>query len=200
MNPLLPLSTALTAVLLLGAAPAAPPDDGPHYTADGRMLFPANYREWVFMSSGVNMSYSAEPAKAGHDVFANTFASPSAYKAFLQTGHWPDKTVLILENRKGAPHGSIDQSGAFQTPDIEGVEAHVRDETRFKGGWGFFAFDAQGKPASQLSYSQTCYSCHQQHAAVDTTFVQFYPTLLPVATRLGTLSQAYVAESQLQKP
>jgi aspartate oxidase len=29
---------------------------------------------------------------------------------------------------------------------------------------------------------------------VDTTFVQFYPTLLPVATKKGTLSAAYLQE------
>jgi hypothetical protein len=30
---------------------------------------------------------------------------------------------------------------------------------------------------------------------VDNTFVQFYPTLLPIATAKGTLSAAYKAES-----
>jgi hypothetical protein len=39
-----------------------------------------------------------------------------------------------------------------------------------------------------------CYSCHSEHAAVDTTFVQFYPTLLPIAKAKGTLSPNYVKE------
>lgn len=39
-----------------------------------------------------------------------------------------------------------------------------------------------------------CYSCHREHAAVDTTFVQFYPTLLPVAQKNGTLSDAFLKE------
>ena len=39
-----------------------------------------------------------------------------------------------------------------------------------------------------------CYACHQSHAAVDTTFVQFYPTLLPLAEAKGTLSATYRAE------
>jgi len=30
---------------------------------------------------------------------------------------------------------------------------------------------------------------------VDTTFVQFYPTLLPIARSKGTLSDSYVKES-----
>jgi hypothetical protein len=41
-----------------------------------------------------------------------------------------------------------------------------------------------------------CYSCHAQHAAVDTTFVQFYPTLLPIAKAKGTLSAGYVKEAK----
>ncbi|MDQ1388830.1 MAG: hypothetical protein QOF56_2284 [Acidobacteriaceae bacterium] len=40
-----------------------------------------------------------------------------------------------------------------------------------------------------------CYTCHAEHAAVDTTFVQFYPTLLPIAKSKGTLSASYLKES-----
>ena len=39
-----------------------------------------------------------------------------------------------------------------------------------------------------------CYSCHEQHGAVDTTFVQFYPTLIELAKQKGTLSPSYKAE------
>jgi len=42
--------------------------------------------------------------------------------------------------------------------------------------------------------SASCYSCHSEHGAVDTTFVQFYPTLLPIARSNGTLSGSYVKE------
>ncbi len=194
MSVLRPFSVAFAAILLLGTTTPELPDGSPSYDGSGRMLFPANYREWVFLSSGLNMSYNADAAKTGHDVFGNTFVQPSAYKAFLKFGVWPDKTVIVLENRGGASHGSINKHGFFQTTDYMGAEAHVKDEARFQGGWGFFAFDKDGRTASQIPYKETCYSCHQQHAAVDTTFVQFYPTLLPVATRLGTLSKAYLAD------
>jgi acyl carrier protein phosphodiesterase len=50
------------------------------------------------------------------------------------------------------------------------------------------------KAARIIPQAAPCYSCHQQHAAVDTTFVQFYPTLLAVAKDKGTLSKAYVSE------
>jgi hypothetical protein len=45
-----------------------------------------------------------------------------------------------------------------------------------------------------------CYSCHQAHGAVDTTFVQFYPTMLKVAKEKGTLSPAYLKESGTPAP
>jgi DNA-binding HxlR family transcriptional regulator len=65
---------------------------------------------------------------------------------------------------------------------------------RFKGGWAFFGFDGAG-PAAQFPDNAPCYACHQAHAAADITFVQSYPTLLPVAQKLGTLNPAYVAET-----
>jgi hypothetical protein len=40
-----------------------------------------------------------------------------------------------------------------------------------------------------------CYSCHSEHGAVNTTFVQFYPTLLPIAKLKGTLSVGYLKET-----
>ena len=65
---------------------------------------------------------------------------------------------------------------------------------KLHGEWAFYVRAEDGgeklvpRPAS-------CYTCHEQHAAVDTTFVQFYPTLLPVASEKHTLSAAYLRDS-----
>ena len=194
---------ALTAALavcgaLAGlAAHAETSQDGaPQYDASGKLILPADYRDWVFLSSGVDMAYTDNPAMAGMHMFDNVFAPRAAYAAFKRTGVWPDKTVLMLENRTGATKGSINRQGQFQTGEVMGLEAHVKDEARFKGGWGFFGFGGQGGPAAMIPYAASCYACHQTHAAADTTFVQFYPTLLPVATWLGALNPSYVAETR----
>jgi hypothetical protein len=179
---------------LAGAARVPLPIDQPRYDATGRMAFPADYRSFVFLSSGVDMSYTATPAMAGTHMFDNVFAPQAAYAAFLKTGVWPDKTILVLEGRGGATKGSINRLGVFQTGEMMGVEAHVKDTARFAGGWGFFSFDA-GQSAPPIAMTAACYACHRAHAAADTTFVQFYPTLLPAATRLGTLSRSYLAET-----
>lgn len=162
----------------------------PHYTADGRLKLPEHYREWVFLSSGLNMRYTEHGDTQGRSIFDNVFAEPGAYREFMRTGLWPDGTVLLLEVRGGAEKGSINQRGRFQTDELVGIEAHVKDKKRFQGGWAFFPLTGP-KAGQMVPMSEDCYSCHQQHTAVDTTFVQFYPTLMEVAKQKGTLSPGY---------
>ena len=166
---------------------------GPEFTQGGELKLPQGYREWVYLTSGFDMSYNPSMQMGGQHMFDNVFVNPEAYKAFVNTGTWPDKTILVLEERGARDKGSINRSGNFQA-DVMGLELHVKDEARFAGKWAFFAFDGD-KPAKAIPTSADCYSCHAQHAAVDTTFVQFYPTLLPVAKEKRTLSASYLKET-----
>jgi hypothetical protein len=156
------------------------------------MKLPEHYREWVYLSTGFDMSYSPMAMEMGHHMFDNVFVNPVAYKAFMETGKWPDKTVFMLEARRAEGKGSINQKGNFQGSEVMGLEAHVKD-SRFAGNWAFFGF-GESKTAKMTPTTANCYSCHSEHGAVDTTFVQFYPTLLPVAKSKGTLAAAYLKE------
>lgn len=168
-------------------------DDAPQYTSDNQMKFPENYRQWVYLTTGFDMSYSPSGMQMDHHMFDNVFVNPEAYKVFAATGHWPDKTVMVLEARMARGKGSINQKGNYQSEQIMGMEVHVRDDARFQGKWAFFGFDG-GKTGKMVPTTATCYSCHADHGAVDTTFVQFYPTLLPVAKEKKTLAEKYLAE------
>jgi hypothetical protein len=187
---------ALTAIgILAGAGGIASHADAPRppaatFTADGKLVFPADYRRWIYLSSGLGMSYA--PAASGMVMFDNVFVDRAAYEGFLRTGTWPEGTTMVLESRGSRQNGSINRNGHFQT-DRMGVEVHVKDSARFKTGWAFFGFDGE-TPATMIPASASCYACHAAHAAVDTTFVQFYPTLAPIARAKGTLSAAYRAE------
>jgi hypothetical protein len=175
------------------------PGSSPEYTSDGQMKLPEHYRDWVYLTTGFDMSYN--PALAGgpdHHMFDNVFVNPEAYKAFVETGTWPDKTMLVLEVRGAEGKGSINQKGNYQGTAVMGLEVHVKDEARFPGKWAFFGFDDE-KTSKMTPTSMPCYSCHSEHGAVDTTFVQFYPTLLPIAKSKGTLSASYVKETATQK-
>jgi hypothetical protein len=131
------------------------------------------------------MSYTETAAARAHSVFDNVFVNPAAWAAFKKSGHWPDKTVFVMENRGAGTHESINKQGFFQTEDFQGLEFHVRDDGRFAGGWAFFASNGT-KPATLLPASAACYACHKANGAVDTTFTQFYPTAKPIAVKAGT--------------
>ncbi|MGA8622167.1 MAG: cytochrome P460 family protein [Candidatus Sulfotelmatobacter sp.] len=170
-----------------------PPSSGPEYTSEAQLKIPEHYRQWVYLSTGFDMSYNPG-MQMGHHMFDNVFVNPEAYRVFVETGKWPDKTMLVLEVRGAESKGSINQNGNYQGGEVMGLEVHVKDEARFPGKWAFFGFD-DGKTAKMIPTSAECYSCHAAHAAVDNTFVQFYPTLLTIAQRKGTLSAPYQKES-----
>ncbi|HLH39657.1 MAG TPA: cytochrome P460 family protein [Bryobacteraceae bacterium] len=159
---------------------------GPEFTKDGKLMRPADYSEWIFVSSGLGMTYGSE-GPAGQR-FDNVFVNRAAYKEFLKSGAWPDKTMFVLEVREAASKGSINLAGHYQSEDFR-LSAEVKDSRRFKDKWEYFAFPASGEPAQPLPRTAGCFACHSQHGAVENTFVQFYPTLLKVAREKGTLKE-----------
>lgn len=176
------LATAALVSIAAGGRPA----DGPQYAENGRLRFPRDYRSWVFLSSGLGMTYG--PLASENDPrFDNVFVNPSAYRAFLDTGRWPDGTILVLEVRAAQSKGSINRGGHFQG-DVVGIETHVKDEKRFPRKWAFFGFmGASDVSEPAAAGDSSCFKCHEPNGAVDTTFVQFYPTLIPTARAKGTM-------------
>ncbi len=157
--------------------------NAPNYSADGQLRLPSDYREWIFLSSGLGMRYGGDRADP---TFTNVFVNPAAHRSFLSSGKWPDKTMLVLEVRSSSNRGSIVRGGSYQS-DLLAVEGEVKDTSRFLGnGWAFFAFGTSSS-GKMLGRTEDCYACHAQHGAVDNTFVQFYPVLLDVAKQKGTL-------------
>ncbi|HLQ77170.1 MAG TPA: cytochrome P460 family protein [Terriglobia bacterium] len=158
----------------------------PRYTSDGQLMKPDNYREWIFLSSGLGMTYGpASTADASNPRFDNVFVTPQAYKAFMSSGTWPDKTMFALEVRSAATKGSINNGGHYQDQ-VSGLEVEVKDSTRFETKWAFFGFGGAATSAKPFAANAGCQACHSANGAVDNTFVQFYPTLIPVAKAKGT--------------
>ena len=190
------------AVILAGASFISPfiseaaSPSSPAFTSDNRLIFPADYREWIFLSAGRGMTYGPAANPNGPPLFDNVFVHPAAYKEFSKTGRWPDKSVFVLEIRSAATEGSINKGGQFQR-NLVAVEVEVKDQKRFpeSNGWGFFDFGKAQEPAKILPKTAECYSCHSQNAAVEQTFVQFYPTLIDVARAHGTFKEAASADT-----
>jgi hypothetical protein len=73
-----------------------------------------------------------------------------------------------------------------------GISVKVKDESRFPEKWGYFSFDSSAKTA-KANPTAKCWQCHHDNGAVDSTYVQFYPTLKPVAQQFGTFHEAVKA-------
>ncbi len=181
--------------MLTPARAQAPAGDGPQFTTAGQLVRPLDSREWVFVTSGLGMTYGpAQPAAGRPPLFDNVFVTRASYREFLKTGAWPDRTMFILEIRSGDENVSINNGGRTQGP-LRAMEAAVKDVRRFPdGGWAYFSFDGPNglvDAANPLPATASCYSCHRNNTAVENTFVQFYPTLMDVARTMGTVKPTY---------
>jgi Cytochrome P460 len=167
------------------ASTSAGSSDLPQFASDGKLVRPVNYRRWVYVSSGYGMSYSQHADSM--QMFTNVFVKPESYDYFLAKGTWPDKTVFILELYGSTSQGSINKHGSYQT-EFMGLDVEVKDEAGFPDKWAYFNFAGSEQAAAAIAPSRNdCWKCHDQNAAVEHSFVQFYPELLKVARAKGTI-------------
>src|SRR5262249_41590240 len=158
------------------------PSNLPAYTSDAKLTLPANYRDWVFLTSGFGMNYSTGPVS--HPMFTNVYVSPEAYQGFKQTGTWPDKSMFVVEIYSAASHGSINKAGHYQDS-FHGLDVEVKDSSR-PSEWSYYNFDPGATAANALG-GGACANCHSANGAVEHTFVQFYPTLLDFSIEKGVV-------------
>jgi prolyl-tRNA synthetase len=72
----------------------------------GELLFPADYREWIYLSSGLGMTYGpAASTTPANPLFDNVFVNRTAWDEFKKTGKWPEAVapfhVAILNLKQG---------------------------------------------------------------------------------------------------
>jgi Cytochrome P460 len=158
------------------------------YTVDGELKLPPDYRQWVFLSSGIGMDYSKEPS--AHPIFDNVFVNPPAYAEFLKTGAWPDKTMLVKENRVSSDD-PLSNGGKVQTS-VVSREIHIKDASH--GGWLFYGYRADSQSAKPVAKQEVCTGCHSKNGATETTFVQYYPTLVEVAKQHNNFRETSAPE------
>ncbi len=70
--------------------------------------------------------------------------------------------------------------GQFAT-DVHAVEMAVKDRTRVPEGWAYYDFGGPMSGASRTAAAprpkSACFDCHEEHAATDQVFTQFYGLL-----------------------
>ena len=182
------LGFAVLSVFCLLRLAAGPKENSlkPQYDAKGSLVRPSDYRDWEFLSAGYGMNYS--PAPGGHEMFTNVFVQRWAYEEFLKSGKWPEQSMFVIDVRNAESESSINKTGHFQT-DLMALEVEVKDSRRNPDKWAYYSFQPNARTTEAMPKGNDCWSCHEQHATVEHTFVQFYPTLKPVATTFGTFNE-----------
>ena len=167
---------ALIAATVLGAAPAEP---AARFEGKDTLLRPEGYREWVFVGSSLGLRYEEGKTQPERLEYKNVYIDPVAYRAYKETGAFPQGTVLVLETAAGEEKKGPGLRGSFQK-ELNGLSAAVKDKERFPDGWAYFSFsDGPGKTKdkAQAAKKSSCYDCHREKGAEDNVFTQFYPVL-----------------------
>lgn len=165
----------------------------PEYDADGKLKLPTDFKTWVFVGSNIGLDYRPDVAvdtpreqkpykneRVGD--FHNVYINPEAYRHYLETGKFPDKTVLVMDVYKAEDKEprNIVQGGHFSGVN-RSVEVAVKNSRRPDGSktaWAYYAFLNPKKPTPAKAFKDaSCFDCHKKHASDDNVWVQFYPVL-----------------------
>jgi hypothetical protein len=175
------ISARLEGQRAVAFAQANEPGTEPQYDSRGALIRPQDFQTWVFVGSSTGLTYEPGIPAPGAGEFHDVYIRPQSYRAYLRTGKFPEKTMLVLTLYPPEEKVSPAKGGYFEG-DLDGMAAAVKDHSRFPQGWAYFNFGRTPNLLARAMASppQNCYACHNQHAADDNVFVQFYPTLRPI--------------------
>jgi hypothetical protein len=165
----------------------------PEYDADGKLKLPADFRTWVFVGSSIGLDYRPDVAanttreqkpdeKKRVGDFHNVYINPEAYREYMETGRFPDKTVLVMDVYKSEDKEpqNIVQGGHYSGAN-RSVEVAVKNSNRPDGSkteWAYYAFlSPKSIKTAKAFKDSSCFDCHMKHANDDNVWVQFYPVL-----------------------
>lgn len=166
----------------------------PEYDQRGRLVRPEGFEKWVFVGASMGLSYSGEERAPEDQIFHHVYIQPEAYDHYVETGEFPEKTMLVMENyttgskENNTAKGKVEGKEEFGTLNGHfedartGFEVALKDSETYEEGWAYFNFTNFGNRDQPLEKARAfkksmCFDCHAQHAADDNVFVQFYPVL-----------------------
>ena len=182
-----PVFVAALTVSVLQTAQADKSGWGPRWTADGELLLPKNFHEWVYLGSPLT-PHALNGGAAPFPEYHNVYVQPEAYRAYRKNGEWPEGTILLKELQLTRPASfddgsSVEVSGRGYFPAaLNGIDISVKDASRFKdtNGWGFFNFGHHAPPYAKSASAlpkDACAGCHIENAD-NMVFSKFYKPIL----------------------
>jgi hypothetical protein len=146
----------------------------------GNISLPRDYRTgWVHLGSWV-VPAETDPVSGFHSVYTQ----PESFKAYRESGRFPDGTVIVKEIRmvvwERMPTGRVLHAGEKTRwfVMVKDGKDRFRDNPNWGDGWGWAAFRADN-PRLNLSsdYKKDCIHCHGPAKDTDWVFMQGYPGL-----------------------
>lgn len=174
------------AVLMAASAPPDGPKAKPRFTAEGRLLQPTGYREWIYVGTPLTPN-DLNPPEAPFPEFHNVYIHPTDFAVYRKTGKFPDGTTLVKELVSVGAKQASSGKGYFMGEFI-GLEVAVKDSKRFPdepGYWAYFSFGHK-YPLAKMASAQsvaTCNGCHAANATEDWVFTKYYPVLRAAKNR-----------------
>jgi hypothetical protein len=196
---------ALIALVVVGGVFLIPASEGvaehhedsvAKFDADGNLLRPVGYREWVFVGTPLTPN-ELNNGMAPFPEFHAVYIDPVSWAHYKKTGKFRDGTVLIKELISVGSKAATSGAGYFMG-DYLGLEAAVKSAEHFPdepGNWAYHSFTTPGSPMegdeirkkmhagaplkdkAKAFPTAICASCHVASAADDMVFTQFYPVL-----------------------
>lgn len=211
MNKILSAAFAASAILLASCGSETSTDvsgDEVTWPADfvseaGDISFPEGFLKWQTIGAWSTADENGT-ANGMHQVYV----SPGAADAFLETGEFPDGTVLVKEVRAAAT-AKLSTGAASYATDKGVWFVMVKDKTqRFPNnplwgdGWGWALFEAK-EPSKQVAtdYKKDCLSCHVPAEETDWIYIEAYPVLWkdgepPIPKWLGEVKASMTEDAE----
>jgi hypothetical protein len=156
--------------------------DQPYSFKDGVLERPTGYREWVYVGTPVTPN-DMNNGKAAFPEHHNVYIDPGSWSHWKKTGQFRDGTILIKELVSVGSKAAVSGQGYFQGEFI-GLEATIKSKSHFPkepGHWAYFSFsgaDHKTLAATAKAFpAAACNACHENAAADDFVFTQYYPVL-----------------------
>jgi hypothetical protein len=130
-----------------------------------------------------------EATRADFGEYHNIYLKPEDYAAYLSTGTFPEKTVLVMDVYQPQQRDAnrVVTAGSYNGKSL-GIEVAVKNSNRpdrRTTDWAYYDFaDRSGNghfPTDKAAEAdKDCYACHKAHAGSDNVWVQFYPVIRDV--------------------
>ncbi len=178
------IGVALSAIGVLGTISVEAGDrtlPKPSFNAKGELLRPDfRFREWVYIGTPLTPN-ELNPPEAPFPEFHNVYIHPDDFDHWKNTGTFADGTVIAKELVLVGSKQAVSGTGYFMG-NFAGLEITIKDSKRFKdepGYWAYFSF-GHSYPLADIAKqfpTAACNTCHENSAADDFVFTQYYPVL-----------------------